>query len=158
MGVKSYTMKLTSSYIIGLDVATKCGVAVVNFSCKKITTLVYNGTPAMQLQSLLDLIGEDWDNVLVKIESLQTFRNAVTTRSLLTRTGYLAYSLEKLGATIEYVSPSQARKNLGVKTKDEAHKLFAHVEGITNDETDAIAVALFGLTSNVEGWTVERIL
>lgn len=148
----------STSYIVGLDVATKCGVAIVNQTSKKITTLVYNGTPAMQLESLVDLFGEDWNGITVRIESLQTFRNAVTTRSLLTRTGYLAYSLEKFGAKIEYVSPSQARKNLGVKTKDEVHKLFSHVAGITNDETDAIAVAAFGLTNNLEGWQIERIL
>jgi Holliday junction resolvasome RuvABC endonuclease subunit len=153
-------MKSTHNLFVGLDIATKMGVAFVNFGSKKITTVVYKGTPQIQLERLVDVVG-DFEGVVVRIETLVSFRNAKTTRSLLTRTGYISHSLENEKATIEYVTPTEARRFLGVKTKAEVKDFFNRfAPGITDDEADAIAVAVYKNVEdlNFDDWKFERIL
>ena len=125
---------------IALDVATRMGVAVK--TKEGIHTFVLKGDPIRQLDDLIDILGEDeLKDATVFIEQLNYFRNASTVRSLAGRIGYLEHSLRKLGANVEMVSATAARKYLGVKTKDDVRILL----GGSSDEADATAILLLGL-------------
>jgi hypothetical protein len=124
---------------IGLDIATKMGVAYYNG--KNIVTTVYVGDKHQQVELLMDVLG-DVRGMTFFVEKLNCFVNADTTRSLLLRTGYITGVLEKMGANVEYVIATQARKFQGVSGKAEAKGLFP---GLTSDEADAVVVLLYGL-------------
>ena len=126
---------------IGLDIATSMGVCFYNGTNFVCTT--YTGTPIEQLETLQDVVGEDLKGAKIYIEQENTFRNANTTRSILHRVGYLKNSLEKIGAEIVMVNAMSARKHLGAKCKADVSGLFSKF-GLNSDESDALAVLMFG--------------
>lgn len=129
---------------IGLDIATKTGMAVLVGEGKFFVT-VYQGSPQEQLEMLLDVLGEDEiGKCKFFVEQLNTFINANTTRSLLLRSGYLCGTLERLGGEVEFVNAMTVRKHLGAKKKEDVQKLFSDFK-LTSDEADALACLLFGL-------------
>lgn len=143
---------------VGLDIAHKMGVAYVNSGTKKIFTTIYTGTPQEQLENLQDVLG-DVDGITVAIEQLVSFRNANTVRSLMGRIGYIAHSLKKGGVEVVYFTPSEVRKSLGCKTKQDVLKYFRlYNPKLTDDEADAIAVATYEMGVNFDEWTIERLL
>lgn len=121
--------------LLGLDLATKAGVAYVGAS-GIIYTSTYTGTPVQQLEVILDVLGEDVKRSVVVIEELNYFRNANTVRSLAGRIGYIEHSLKRAGASVNFISATAARKYCGVKEKVETARLF----GVPQDEADAVAV------------------
>lgn len=129
---------------IGLDIATKTGVAV-EIGKGKFFVTVYQGSPQEQLDMLVDVLGEEEvKNCTFYVEQLNTFINANTTRSLLLRSGYLCGTLEKFGGKVEFVNAMTVRKHLGAKKKEDVQKMFSDYK-LTSDEADALACLLFGL-------------
>lgn len=127
--------------IVGLDIATSTGVCYYNgkvFSC---TT--YKGTPDYQLQTILDVLGEDVKGSIIYIEQMNKFLNADTTRSLLHRVGYIKLTLEKMGAHVRMVNAMSVRHFIGAKNKQEVAAMFAPF-GLNGDEADALSLVLFG--------------
>jgi hypothetical protein len=86
-------------------------------------------------------------------EELNFFRNAKTVRSLLLRTGYVAYSLSE---NVKFVSTTKPRKFLGCKNKKEVFDLLIPYGIKNNDESDAIALLLFVLQKKQTEVTFER--
>lgn len=137
---------------IGLDTATLMGVAVWNPD-RHIAVVTQNkGTPIEQLyfinQNVFGLMEETADCEFV-MEVLHNFRNAVTTRSLLERYGFLKWSLKAVQFEVEEVSPDMARSFLGTKEKEDTFRYFTkYFDGsmLTNNHTDALAVAIYQST------------
>jgi len=127
--------------IVGLDIATSCGVAYFNGKTASCTT--YKGTAIYQLNMLLDVLGEDVTGSTFYIEQMNSFMNADTVRSLLHRVGYIKYSLEQRGGITKMVNAMSVRKFLGAKGKAEVTAMFKPY-GLNNDEADALALVLFG--------------
>ena len=130
--------------IVALDVATSMGVCYFRIQDNKFYCTTYKGTPIEQLRTLLDVLGDDVYNCLVIIEQLNDFMNANTTRSLLERIGYIKNSLLRVGAEIKMVNAMSVRKYLGVKGKEGVKELFSKY-GLDSDQSDALAVMLYGL-------------
>jgi len=132
---------------IGLDVAKRCGVAVLKREGEYFTT-VYTGTAQEQLDMLLDVLGRnEVRGSTFYVEKLNTFVNADTTRSLLLRAGYLTGTLERMGGKIEFVNAMTVRKWLGAKDKAAVKARFAAWH-LTDDEADALACLMYGLQNS----------
>lgn len=130
--------------IVALDVATSMGVCYFRIQDSKFYCTTYKGTPIEQLRTLFDVLGDDVNECLVIIEQLNDFMNANTTRSLLERIGYIKNSLLRVGAEIKMVNAMSVRKYLGVKGKEGVKELFSKY-GLDSDQSDALAVMLYGL-------------
>lgn len=136
---------------VGLDTAKNMGVAFYRPDNHCVMTLELKGNPLQQLSSLKALIAnhEKIETELVFVfERLHNFLNANTTRDLLTRYGFLYYSLLQAGATVCEVSPRPARSALGMVSKSDAHaKLIkrctdSHAR-FSNNHSDAIVCAIY---------------
>lgn len=141
--------------VVALDVATSLGVVYKHPNGKFYCT-TYKGTPVQQLEMLLDVLGDDVTTCLVIIEQLNDFMNANTTRSLLERIGYLKNSLLKVGADIKMVNAMSVRKYLGVKGKEGVKELFSKY-GLDSDQSDALAVMLYGLELSPDVLTEDNV-
>lgn len=130
--------------VVALDVATSMGVCYFKIQDNKFYCTTYKGTPVEQLRMLLDVLGDDVHKCLVIIEQLNDFMNANTTRSLLERIGYIKNSLLRVDAEIKMVNAMSVRKYLGVKGKEGVKELFSKY-GLDSDQSDALAVMLYGL-------------
>lgn len=86
-------------------------------------------------------------------EELNFFRNAKTVRSLLLRTGFVAFSLSE---NVNFVSTTKPRKFLGCKNKKEVYDLLVPYGVKNNDESDATGLLLFVLQKKQTEVTFER--
>lgn len=129
---------------IGLDTATRMGVAIVQG--EKVGVMEIKGDPFTQWCALRSLLMSCEPAALV-FEKQHNFLNAKTTRNLLERYGFLKYSLLSLHYRVEEVSPKVARHALGVKTKQEMlqllHPYYHGSRKFTDNHADAAAVALY---------------
>lgn len=136
-------------WYIGLDIATISGIAI--YSPLKHAAVVgqSKGEPIYQLDDIIaksvpkNLVGYSIQFVL---EEPHHFQNATTTRSLISRYGYIKYSLMGLKYPVYEVNLNSARHWLGTKTKKETHLLFTQYfrgDFLTSDHTDALAVAMY---------------
>lgn len=103
-------------------------------------------------------------DAIVYVEELNFFRNASTVRSLLLRTGYVAYSAVECSA-VECSSSRQPifvktkipRKHLFAKNKDEVFMLVSSFAKIkNNDESDAIALLLYAINKQLSEVNIKR--
>jgi hypothetical protein len=160
---------MTVPIFIGMDCAIVGGVACYDPNEHIALVTELKGTPLNHLQQInaLLILLKGWslrDKVFV-FETLVHFRNAVTVRSLLERTGFLKWSLTGVGFETYDVDPNTARKFLGTGTKEATLKFFApNFKGsfLTNNHTDALAIALYkanmdGYTPNFKQLKVERL-
>lgn len=74
------------------------------------------------------------------VEELNFFRNAKTVRSLLLRTGFIAYSLVENPV---FVRTSVPRKYLGCKNKQDVFNYLKAFGARNTDESDAMALILY---------------
>lgn len=97
-------------------------------------------------------------DAIVYVEELNFFRNASTVRSLLLRTGYVAYSccLDTSRQPI-FVKTKIPRKHLFAKNKDEVFMLVSSFAKIkNNDESDAIALLLYAINKQLSEVNIKR--
>lgn len=131
---------------IGVDPATRTGFAYYFPFSNEATVFECPGNPLEQWAFLKAMI-EMCPSSLVCMEVLHHFRNAITTRDILQRSGYLKWSSTSFGYTPREVSTPVIRSFLKCKSKEEVKELFApHYSGIgrfTDNHSDALAVAMF---------------
>lgn len=139
-------------YFIGLDTALVTGIALYNSEMNYAGVMQRKGTPVEQLATIIAVISHlrlgwvDSSQIVLVMEKLHNFRNAVSTRSLLERYGYLKNSLLERGYQVQEVSPKEARSFLGVGGKEETfHLLKTRFQGtlFSSDHADALAIALY---------------
>jgi hypothetical protein len=129
---------------VGLDVAETMGIALYFPYSDEAHVFEYTGDPIEQLRyltSILELITEP----LICMELMHHFRNAITTRSLMGRYGYLKWSLKEIGYSISEISHQVSRSYLNATTKKMTHDLLKQGNSkITENHTDALAPAMYG--------------
>lgn len=135
--------------IFGIDIATTTGVAHIFEGSHQMTAYEHTGTP----QDLLKFITECFDSAAdleFHIEMLNSFRNANTTRKLLTKAGYIAHSLEAMGWPVSFPNVSSVRYHLRAKNKLAVQSLLAQrvvvtlgKKKFTGNHADAIALILY---------------
>lgn len=136
--------------IIAIDYATSMGVAWTSDE-KTIYFGSIVGSQFEHLDYIKRIKGKKRARVI--FEQLNFFRNAKTVRSLLLKTGYVAFSLSK---EPEFVSTTAPRKFLGCKTKDDVFRFFQCYGVKNNDESDALAILLFVLNKKVSEVEIVR--
>lgn len=136
--------------IIAIDYATSMGVAWT-IDTKTIYFSSIVGSQFEHLNFIKRIKGKKKARVI--FEQLNFFRNAKTVRSLLLKTGYVAFSLSK---EPEFVSTTAPRKFLGCKTKDDVFRLFQSYGVKNNDESDALALLLFVLDKKISEVEIVR--
>lgn len=149
---------------IGIDVANMCGIAYYNPDTHKAVVYEKKGTPVAQLGAINQVIKRhkgDSVNIYFVLEKQFSFQNAVTTRSILERYGFLKWSLLACDFDVWEISPSSARNFLGVKynpytakeTKRKTHELLRSYvidfpDAFSNNHSDALAVAMKQANAN----------
>lgn len=133
---------------IGIDPAIVCGFAYYFPHSHEAHLFECEGNPIEQWEFLRELI-EKCPTSELCIETPNHFRNAVTTRDLVGRYGYLKWSAYAFGFPIRDISMNSARHLLGCKTKEETKQTLknGYKKGelkITDNHTDALAVAMYG--------------
>ena len=125
--------------IIAVDYATSMGYAYTYEINGDNTVYVGSivGNHFEHLSHLKKIKGKRKATVI--FEQLNFFRNAKTVRTLLLKTGYVAFSLSK---TPEFINTNAPRKFLGCKGKSEVFELFKPYGIKNNDESDALALLL----------------
>lgn len=94
------------------------------------------------------------EDCLVYIEELNMFRNAKTVRSLLLKTGYVAFSSSRQPIFVKTKIP---RKHLFAKNKEEVFMLVSAFAPIkNNDESDAIALLLYAMNKQLSEVNIKR--
>jgi Holliday junction resolvasome RuvABC endonuclease subunit len=88
------------------------------------------------------------------VEQLNIFRNAKTVRTLLLKTGFIAFSISR---DVEFVPTSTPRKWLGCKGKQEVFDLLKPYGIKNNDESDALALLLYAINKKESEVTIERV-
>lgn len=139
-------------YYIGLDTATVMGFAFLRTDNNWAFCHVINGNPIEQLKELRSYLSTPAglkETSSIVLEKQHNFRNAISSRSLLERYGYLKYSLINEGWDVQEQSPKVVRKKLGFRTIDAKKDLFMmmthyvkRMPAFTTDQSDALAVAL----------------
>lgn len=131
---------------IGLDIATRTGVAFQYNNDPKIQVMEVHGDPVKLLETIYEIIPKD-HVAKVYYEKLVHFRNARTVRDLLERSGFVRWSLKNDGYLVDEVHVQSVRSWLGVKNKAEAKELIKGVSNckvkITDNHSDAVGVLLF---------------
>ena len=87
------------------------------------------------------------------VEQLNFFRNAKTVRTLLLKTGFIAFSISK---DVQFVPTSAPRKWLGCKGKQEVFDLLKQYCK-NNDESDALALLLYTIKKKENEVQIERV-
>ena len=137
--------------IIAIDYATSMGVAWT-FDENTIYVSSVVGNQFEHLDFLKRIIGRKRAIRLV-VEQLNIFRNAKTVRTLLLKTGFIAFSISK---DVEFVPTSTPRKWLGCKSKQEVFDLLkTHCKN--NDESDALALLLYTIKKKENEVQIERV-
>lgn len=141
--------------IIALDVATKCGIAILDEN--KLSIYYIEGSPIFQLNEIESVtVGK---NPVFLLEDFSYFnaRNPKTTAQFNQRLGYLYYSLLAKYPTYKY-NVNTVRKHLGITGRMEGVQKKAVCQAVrmktslrlTTDETDAVALILFHLKIGFE--------
>lgn len=131
---------------VGLDIATRTGIAWYETGSGVIKTHVVKGTPIDQWDFICELLSNLDAKVEVVLEKPVYFRNAVTARSLIERYGYLKWQLMADYVPIIEVVPTQVRRFIGAKTKQGVLEMLRGDDTrITHDHADAAALVLFGM-------------
>ena len=130
---------------VGLDLATKAGIAVLEEDLKTCTVYEVKGNPYEQLYQIQEILAKT--PAIWGIEELHIFRNAKTIRSLAERVGFIKWTIKGLCKEKVYmIQASRARKEFGVKTKKQAKELIqCQVEDgghLTDNHSDAVLVAM----------------
>lgn len=136
--------------IIAIDYATSMGVAWT-FDERTVFVSSVVGSQFEHLEFVKRIIGRKKAIRLV-VEQLNFFRNAKTVRTLLLKTGFVAFSISK---DVEFVPTSAPRKWLGCKGKQEVFDLLKQYCK-NNDESDALALLLFSINKKESEVTIER--
>jgi len=111
--------------IVGLDIATSSGIATLDEN-NIVTVWTHKGDPIELLECIKAKINP-WSTVIV--EKHVHFRNAKTVRSLISRLGFIEWSLRSEGHLVVDIFPGKGRKALIEKYQ---------LQGFTKDEYDAI--------------------
>lgn len=136
--------------IIAIDYATCMGVAWTSDSSNVLFTSI-KGNQFEHKSFLEKILTKD---AIVYVEELNFFRNASTVRSLLLRTGYVAYSSSRQPIFVKTKIP---RKHLFAKNKDEVFMLVSSFAKIkNNDESDAIALLLYAINKQLSEVNIKR--
>ena len=134
--------------IIAIDYATSMGVAWT-FDERTVYVSSVVGSQFEHLDFLKRIIGRKRAIKLV-VEQLNIFRNAKTVRTLLLKTGFIAFS-------IAFVPTSTPRKFLGCKGKQEVFDLLKPYGVKNNDESDALALLLYTINKKENEVQIERV-
>ena len=137
--------------IIAIDYATSMGVAWT-LDEKTIYVSSVVGNQFEHLDFLKRIIGRKRAIRLV-VEQLNFFRNAKTVRTLLLKTGFIAFSISK---DVQFVPTSAPRKWLGCKGKQEVFDLLKQYCK-NNDESDALALLLYTIKKKENEVQIERV-
>ena len=137
--------------IIAIDYATSMGVAWT-FDERTVYVSSVVGSQFEHLDFLKRIIGRKRAIKLV-VEQLNIFRNAKTVRTLLLKTGFIAFSISK---DVEFVPTSTPRKWLGCKSKQEVFDLLK-TYCKNNDESDALALLLYTIKKKENEVQIERV-
>ena len=82
-----------STIYIGLDIATVTGIAVYKTTFNKAEVIQYRGSPLSLMSFIRDKVLDlGYYKPIFVLEEPLHFRNAIVTRSLLTRYGFIKYS------------------------------------------------------------------
>ena len=138
--------------IIAIDYATSMGVAWT-FDEKTVYVSSVVGSQFEHLEFVKRIIGRKKAIRLV-VEQLNFFRNAKTVRTLLLKTGFVAFSISK---DVEFVPTSAPRKWLGCKGKQEVFDLLKPYGIKNNDESDALALLLYTINKRENEVQIERV-
>ena len=137
--------------IIGLDIATKTGVAILDGNSLK--AYYIEGSPLFQIQKILPLITQDCE-IVIEDFSYFNYRNPVTTAQLNQRLGYIFWRLAEEKTVVKKYNVNTVRKQLGIsgsRKSGEQKKLlnsnicFETKLKFTPDETDAIALIMYDI-------------
>lgn len=133
---------------IGLDIATTTGIAIYNPMNFKAEVVQYKGEPVQLLGFLKTYVlhGSYHDSTFV-LELPSSFRNAIVTRSLLTRYGFIKYSLMDYNYLPVEVNLNSVRSYFQCKNKGEVKsyfkKMYRGKKTFTDNHSDALAVAIY---------------
>ena len=138
--------------IIAIDYATSMGVAWT-FDERTVFVSSVVGSQFEHLDFLKRIIGRKRAIKLV-VEQLNIFRNAKTVRTLLLKTGFIAFSISR---DVEFVPTSTPRKFLRCKGKQEVFDLLKPYGVKNNDESDALALLLYTINKRENEVQIERV-
>ncbi len=144
-------------WFVGLDIATTTGIAIYIPSKNVAAVGLSKGLPGHQLDEIISMtipLPKEFFHLNYVLEEPHHLRNAKTALSLISRYGYLKYSLMGLGYGVSEVNLNSARAWLGTKDKQGTHLFFTEYfvgSYLTSDHTDALAVALY--EANLRGKT-----
>ena len=138
--------------IIAIDYATSMGVSW-SFDQNKVYVSSVVGTQFEHLAFIKRIVGRKKAIKLV-VEQLNFFRNAKTVRSLLLKTGFVAFSVSP---NVEFVPTTAPRKWLGCKGKQEVFELLKPYGIKNNDESDALALLLYAINKKENEVQIERV-
>lgn len=131
---------------LGLDIAEDMGAALYFAHSQQAHVFEYNGTPVQQWKFVKTLIYYN-PQTLVCMELMHHFRNAITTRSVFGRYGFIKWSSVEYGYTPREISHQVARSFVHAKGKRGVHVAFlSEYRGekqLTDNHTDALAIAMF---------------
>lgn len=138
--------------IIAIDYATSMGIA---WTFDQETTYVSSvvGNQFEHLAFVKRIVGRKKAIRLV-VEQLNFFRNAKTVRTLLLKTGFVAFSISP---TPEFVPTMAPRKFLGCKGKQEVFELLKSYGIQNNDESDALALLLYAINKKENEVRIEKV-
>lgn len=137
--------------IIGLDIATKTGVAILEGNTIK--AYYIEGSPLFQMRKILLEITSDCE-IVIEDFSYFNYRNPVTTAQLNQRLGYIFWRLIEEKTVVKKYNVNTVRKQLGVSGSRESGKqkklLNSNIRletklKFTPDETDAIALVMYDI-------------
>lgn len=135
--------------ILGLDVATVMGVCLYNDKTNYARVTQYKADPIEQFQRLENEILQyyAYRELTVLMELPVHFRNADVTRKLLTRYGYIKYTLlSKWEVDVVELNLNSVRHYLGVRNKRETKNLLNtkyRGKKFTDNHSDSLALCLF---------------
>lgn len=140
---------MCNTKIIGLDIATNCGIAVLENNTLSVG--VINGNPLFQIGEILSHYSE---SSIFIIEGFTYFNaiNPKTTATFNQRLGYIYWRLIEARANVVLYNVNTVRKWLSIdgqnikgKQKENVRKVISEYFGyrLKTDEADAIALVLY---------------
>lgn len=146
--IQAHRFSLLMSRIIGLDIATKTGIAILEDN--NVRVYYIEGSPVYQWEIIKSEITPD---SIIVIEDFSYFnaRNPFTTAILNQRLGYLYWRIVEEQIPVSKYNVNTVRKFLGItnkkagEQKKEVRKALCAVTQLklTSDESDALALLLY---------------